>query len=286
MNLRNILFAFGSVALVVGAVLAAVWFVQSGTGVNGGRTNAPTVSVLVAAARIPPGTLLRAQDMAWKDMEASQVPPAGIRKTPGAEEALLGAVARRAFAAGEPLVPSGVVKPGERGFLAAILAPGMRAVSVAVDAPTSTAGLILPGDFVDVMLEQALSEHGAVSETVLQNVRVIAVDQSLSGAPTEFEGTKTPLGPAKSRIPKTITLEVSEQDAKRVLVATQLGKVTLVMRALEGAYNIPVRPAYDTEPVWGNDVSAALRGGKSVARKAGRRSASIVIMRGSKTEVR
>lgn len=291
MYVRNILLAVGVAALLVGVALAIVWLRQGGS--NGASTTAEArTEILVAAGDIHPGTLLRAEDMAWKSVASAAVPPAAVIKAPGAERRLAGAVARRKFAAGEALVPGGLVRPSERGFLAAVLSPGMRAVSVSVDAATSTAGLIQPGDYVDVMLAQSLQganeSRSAVSETILQNVRVIAVDQRFSDENNRPTGGGMPLGTPESRVPKTVTLEVDEDDAKRLLVATQLGKVTLAMRALQGAYAVPNRPRGDTEPVWAGDISQALRGSRVPARalrtgQAGGR-APVQVMRGSKTE--
>jgi pilus assembly protein CpaB len=188
---------------------------------------------------------------------------------PGAERTYFGAVVRRDFKAGEPLVPGGVVMPGARGFLAAVLAPGMRAVALGVDAASSAAGLVQPGDYVDVMLAQsrtnAPESRSVVGETVLQNVRVIAVDQTFSSG-GEPGSVGKPVATIDNRIPKTVTLEVGEDAAKRLLVAAQLGKLTLAIRALAGAYASPVRQTEDTLPVWSGDVSAASGRSNSVSR--------------------
>ena len=286
MYVRNILLSVGIGALLLGVALAVLWARQGNSGGPAPAAVART-SVLVAAGDIRPGTLLRAEDMAWKQVPASAVPPAAIVQASGAERRLLGAVTRRKFAAGEALVPGGLVLPGGRGFLAAVLSPGMRAVSVAVDAASSNAGLILPGDYVDVILAQSLAGpadgRSAVSETVLQNVRVIAVDQNFSVASRGAASGPLGLGAAETRIPKTMTLEVDEDDAKRLLVAAQLGKVTLAMRALQGAYAVPERPRGDTRPVWAGDISQAMRGGRAPA-QGSRTGAPVQIMRGSKTE--
>lgn len=291
MYLRNILLAVGLAALLVGAALALLWAGHGASSASGARAEAKT-GILVAAGEIRPGTLLRTEDMAWKDVPSSTVPPAAVVKAPGAERQFAGAVARRTFAAGEALVPGGLVRPGERGFLAAVLSPHMRAVSVSVDAATSTSGLIQPGDYVDAMLVQSLQgngeSHSAVSETVLQNVRVIAVDQRFTGEDGRPAGGTLPLTATESRVPKTVTLEVDENDAKSLLVAAQLGKVTLAMRALQGAYADPPRPRGDTEPVWAGDISEALRGGHTASRAPGTSQSSgrtqVQILRGSKTE--
>lgn len=286
MYLRNFLLAVGIAALLVGIVLAVIWVRQSGPEPQSVRAGGETQSVLVAASAIKTGTLLRKDDVAWRAVARDRVPPAAILQQPDAEKSLLGAVARRDFAAGEPLVPGGFVKPGARGFLAAVLSPGMRAVSIAVDAASSAAGLVQPGDRVDVLLAQNLNtvggNSGAVSETVLQNVRVIAVDQWFSGHQQPATTGSSRFGTTDRRIPKTVTLEVSEEDGKRLLVAGQLGKLTLAVRALTGAYAVPTRPEYETEPVWASDVSAAA-GRRSGAHRASSGGATPVrILRGSK----
>ena len=97
------------------------------------------------------------------------------------DEEMIGAVVRKRIAAGEPLIDGAVVKPGERGFLAAVLEPGLRAVSVPITPTSANSGLIFPGDRVDLILTQSLiesEEEGSirrVSETVLTDIRVIAM---------------------------------------------------------------------------------------------------------------
>src|SRR5262249_2798845 len=140
-----------------------------------------TKSVLVATRALPAGTLLRAGDMAWEDVPANAVVGADITRGSAAETDFLGAATRRAFAAHQPLAASDLAKPGDREFLVAALAPGMRAVSINVDAVQSTSGLVLPGDRVDIVLTQSFGgdhvdyAHRTVGETVLRDLRVIAV---------------------------------------------------------------------------------------------------------------
>jgi pilus assembly protein CpaB len=136
-------------------------------------------------------------------------------------------------------------------------------MAIAVDAANSASGLILPGDFVDVMLTQnfgdnvATNGHRSVGEAVLRNVRVVAVDQSL-GAQAR------PAGPPASaatepRVPKTMTLEVKERDAQKLVVAMQLGKLQLAARSLAGAGVALKEEARQPPPVWASDVSEAIR---------------------------
>lgn len=264
MFLRNTLIALGAIALVAGMILAAIWLSRSPTSEETAQKAAPTQSVLVAARSIAAGTLLRAEDVEWKEVALGTVAPGNILRAPGAETGFFGAVARRDFAAGEALVASALIKPGDRNFLSAVLSPGERAVSIAVDAPESAAGLVLPGDCVDLILTQSFApeltgtEHKAVGETVLQNVRVIAVDQRLN-AVAKPDSTEKRIGPPESQIPRTVTLEVNEADAERILVAVQLGKVELSVHAIEGAGGERPHREEATAPIWASDVSPALR---------------------------
>jgi pilus assembly protein CpaB len=167
-------------------------------------------------------------------------------------------VTRRNFGQGDPLVASDLVKPGDRGFLAAVLRPGTRAVSITVDASQSSSGLILPGDRIDVILIQSFGDAVApsrkeVAETVLVDVRAIAVDQSLNPAVKAAPH----VGALELQLPKTVTLEVSPRQAETVLVASQLGRLGVSVRALEGA-GIPVA-ASAIGPTWASDVSPALK---------------------------
>jgi pilus assembly protein CpaB len=142
----------------------------------------------------------------------------------------MGAVVRRPLAIGEPIVDGNLVKPGDRGFLAAVLDPGMRAVSVPVDEASSNAGLIFPGDRVDLILTQTIEPNGEsagsrrVSETVLQDVRIIAMGRELtSEGGADGEGGK----PAR-----TATLEATPAAAEKVALVTELGKLSLSLRSL------------------------------------------------------
>ncbi len=293
MYFRNILLALGVLALIVGAILAVLWVRQGRSGaVRETRAATAQASVLVAASALPAGALLRKSDMAQKSMPQDAVPAAAIRSGTGADQSFLGAVTRRSFAAGEPLVASGVVKADDRGFLAAVLAPDMRAVSISVDASSGVAGLVQPGDHVDVILAQSLNSsgnggHSAVSETVLRDIRVVAVDQRFSSE-DKAQPDSSRFVATQNNLPKTVTLEVDEQDAKRLLLASQLGKITLAMRALRTLQTDTRRLPGGAAPVWASDVSPALRGAVPAASPltgsaTGARS-SIRIMRGSKVD--
>ena len=160
------------------------------------------------------------------------------RPAPGATPAKpapnSGAMVRRSLPPSYPMLVEDVLRPGDRGFLAAVLGPDMRAVSVGVDAVSGTAGLIWPGDRVDVVLTQQASDDNlpayrrVAGETVLPDIRVIAIDQALvQGAMGD--------GPEVNKQVRTVTLEVTSKQAERVAVATRLGRLALVVRSATGA---------------------------------------------------
>ena len=190
------------------------------------------VAVLAAAQAVQPGALLKPADLIARKIPAP-LPPGALADTPKARRALTGAMVRRSLSAHEVILPADVLRPGDHGFLAAVLHPGMRAVTVGVDMVSGTAGLIWPGDRVDVILTQATADPNVpparrvVAETVLPDVRVIAIDQRL------VEGA-TPGGPS-GHAAHTVTLEVTAAEVERVAVATRLGRLSLAVRAAEPA---------------------------------------------------
>jgi pilus assembly protein CpaB len=131
------------------------------------------------------------------------------------------------------ILPADVMRPGDHGFLAAVLTPGRRATSVGVDAVSGTAGLIWPGDHVDLILTQDVNDGRTngqgtrvAAETVLRDVRVIAIDQQLvqgGGAGGEGAGSRT------------VTLEVTPEEVEKVAVASHLGRLTLAVRPVDAA---------------------------------------------------
>ena len=141
---------------------------------------------------------------------------------------LLGTVVRFPVTAGEPITQGSLVKPGDRGFLAAALGPGMRAVTVPVSAKTGVAGFVFPGDHIDLVLTQTIkAEEGEplrASETIIRNLRVLATDQS-----TESETVE---GKTVVREFKTVTLEVTPKIAEKIAVAQTIGTLSLSLRAI------------------------------------------------------
>ena len=258
MIFRRFLLSMGAVAFMAGIVLSLLW-IRSPSPSVGEKPAAPPQTVLTAAHALPAGTLLRADDLRWVQMLTLDTPPGAFVRGQAGDIEPLGAATRRAFRVGEALVGDQLIKPTEPGFLPAVLAPGMRATSIAVDAAEGGAGLIAPGDRVDVILTQTFTDTNinvasrSVGETILQNLRVIAIDQTTNL--TGNAATSTPH--TEPRLPKTVTLEVSVRQAEMLMVAGQLGKLQLTLRSLADATQ-PANPAVPA-PTWAVQVSPALR---------------------------
>jgi pilus assembly protein CpaB len=304
MILRNILLGLGVLALLAGSVMGFLWLHEpSAQQVADQQQTVARQGILVAARPISTGTLLTASDMRWKEIPVDDVVADQIQRGRASDLDFVGAVARRGFQAGDPLIEAELVKPTQGGFLAAVLAPSMRAVSITVGAAESVSGLVAPGDRVDVVLTQnfaagnTMAAHKSAGETILLDVRVIAVDQALSGAIQSRQPDTRPLS-SDARIPRTVTLEVTERQVERLLVAADIGKLELSMRpfapatastsALSGPTVAPQGP-----PTWASDVSSALRNPSQLPAAVNPPGGSgpkpgfapgIAIMRGSKTE--
>ncbi len=223
------------------------------------------VEILVAKRDVPAGTLVQDQLVEWRAWPEDAVMDAHIRRDDGDAASMFGAVVRSGFAKTEPLARNRLVFPGERGFLAAVLNPGMRAVAVPVNATTGIAGFVFPGDRVDVILTHELLPPGGgremqASETVLSDIRVLAVDQSTNDQSTEPN-------PAK-----TVTVELTPKQAEKISVIQNLGRLSLSLRSLkretvdgqlvgdasyaeDSAEPMPERTASYT---WDNEVSRLL----------------------------
>lgn len=243
---------------------AVAWVSAHPRTAEGQKTSPPAAVVLALSRNVRAGTLLKADDLTTKELLPADLGPDRIMDTPAARREILGGMVRRALGAGDALRVGDVMRPGEHGFLAAVLRPGMRAIAVGVDALSGNAGLIWPGDRVDVILTQTLDDttlppgRRIAGQTVLQNARVIAIDQLLvqGGLPDSPE----------LKTPKTVTLEVTGSEAERVQVAARIGRLSLAIRSAEQTAEAGRHAAHNAlEPVWGGDVSNALRGEPAAA---------------------
>jgi len=192
-----------------------------------------SVDILVAKNDIAMGQALSAGDMQWQAWPATTTAGNFIRRPdrPNAIEQLGGNIARVPFVAGEPIREAKLVNAKGSGFMAAILPEGRRAVATQISAETGAGGFILPNDHVDVILtrrdrdaEKATGTEVQVSETILTNVRVLAIDQNVE----DKNGQKNVLG-------KTATLELTERQAETLALAQKVGTLSLALRSITDA---------------------------------------------------
>jgi len=194
------------------------------------RPAAETVDILVAKQDIGVGRAVSPEDLSWQPWPISAAGPLFIRKSqrPDALNEFKGAVARSPFVAGEPIREQKLVRADGAGFMSAILPAGMRAVSTEISAETGAGGFILPNDRVDVLLTRreqgAQSSESITTETILRNIRVLAIDQTVE----EKGGQKVVVG-------KTATLELGPQQAESLAMSRQRGSLSLALRSLADA---------------------------------------------------
>jgi pilus assembly protein CpaB len=205
-----------------------------------GRSDQPTVSapvaqlettdVLIANSDIGLGSTVSAQDLRWQTWPAASAGSNFIRKNerPDAINQIAGSITRVAFSSGEPIREAKLIKAKGSGYMAAILPSGMRAISVEILPETGAGGFILPNDHVDVILsqrdkaaEKAAGVEVHTSNTILSNVRVLAIDQTVE----EKNGQRVIIG-------KTATLELSSRQAETLALSRQLGTLSLALRSL------------------------------------------------------
>lgn len=194
-------------------------------------TVSQTSRVLAAKRDVPVGRRLTPEDLTWTTWPKDAVTPVYIEQTTGsgALESMVGAVARTPLTAGEPITRGKIVNPGEGGFMAAVIEPGARAVSVPISVETAAGGFILPGDRVDVIVTRRVeidmgngrTQETTLSDTIMQNVRVLAIDQRALG---EYE--------SETIVGGTATLELVQEDAEIVALGARVGEITLALRSV------------------------------------------------------
>jgi pilus assembly protein CpaB len=185
-----------------------------------------TVEVLVAKNDIPIGRAVTPQDVDWQIWPATAANSQFIRKAdrPGAVKDVVGAIVRTPFASGEPIREAKLIKGNGSGYLAALLPPGMRAMSFEITPETGVGGFILPNDRVDVLLtrvEKTSGDEFYTSETALANIRILAIDQTVE----EKSGQRTVVG-------KIATAEVTPRQAETLAVVRRLGTLSLILRSM------------------------------------------------------
>jgi pilus assembly protein CpaB len=284
-----------TVLFLISLAVAVVVILRAMPTQGDANANTPKEEILVATVHLTAGTLLRAQDVSWqvvpRPVEPGEIvrPSEGARQTkPGIDEEtraeVYGAAVRpaRDTAAGEPIRRGNIVKPGDRDFLQVVLTPGARAIAIPVATSGASTGLLFPGDRVDVILtqnfkgESAVITRRSVSETVVENLRVLAIDTLDAKAPSGSFG-------------RTVTLEVTPQQAEKINVATELGKLSLTLRSVSGPDGVLATstagpgPSTGVKPTWAGDVSPAL-GGAMPEKAVIVQQPPVEVVRGSKRE--
>ena len=183
------------------------------------------VDVLVAKGEIGIGQNISKDDVKWQTWPTAAA-GSFIRRSdrPGAIEQIVGSVTRTPFFDGEPIREDKLIKANGSGYMAAVLPSGMRAISTAISPETGAGGFILPNDRVDVILirsQKGTSGDAYASETILTNVRVLAIDQTVE----EKNGQRVVVG-------KVATLALNARDSETLALATRLGTLSLVLRSL------------------------------------------------------
>lgn len=187
--------------------------------------------VLVATKALPIGTILDATSFKFQPWPKELVENAYYLRKDGFDpKSLQGTVVRSVITAGQPLTQGSLVKPGDRGFLAAALTPGMRAVTFPVRNENSVAGFVFPGDRVDLTLSQTVPGGGdgpplKVAETIMKNLRVLATDQRTTSDVDDQ-------GKTVVRNISMVTIEATPAIAEKISVARTLGDLSLVLRPL------------------------------------------------------
>ena len=230
---------FKKIVLLVGALMvAAVTAIMAKNmfaGASAPQAAAATVpqgpKVLVAKKPLQVGTIIDASMVGWEAWPTDALQPTYYQQNqPDSDPGkLMGTVVRYPIAAGQPLTRGSIVGPEDRGFLAAALGPGMRAVTVPVNAATGLAGFVFPGDRVDLVLTQDVKGGGEgealhASETIVRNIRVLAADQRYTDKDED--------GKPVVKEARNVTLEVTPRIAEKIAVAQSMGTLSLSLRSI------------------------------------------------------
>jgi pilus assembly protein CpaB len=230
MDKKKLLLLIGALVIAIGTALAARSLFAGASAPPAEATDQVPKGpkVLVAQRALPIGTIITADAMSFQQWPKEMIQDAYFLDGEADMAKLLGTVVRFPITAGQPVTQGALVAPGDRGFLAAALGPGMRAVTIPVSAKTGVAGFVFPGDHVDLVLTQTVrgveGQPLKASETILRNLRILATDQS-----TESE---TVDGKTVVRAFRSVTVEVTPRIAEKVAVSQTIGTLSLSLRSI------------------------------------------------------
>ena len=263
MDTRKIMLIVGALVIAIGAAFGVNQMMRGASAPEARAAAAPEIAgpmILVATRQLPVGTIIGPDSFRFQPWPKELVEKAYFKKEKTDVNTLVGTVVRYPITAGQPLTQGALVHPDDRGFLAAALGPGMRAVTVKVSQEQGVAGFVFPGDRVDVLLAQTIEvKEGSAypddqiftAETIVRNVRVLATDQRYDA---EDETGKTPV-----RTFGSVTLEATPDLAERIAVAQNMGKLSLALRPLaessgeleaaiaSGDINVPAKGGTEAE---------------------------------------
>jgi pilus assembly protein CpaB len=233
MDVKKLALLVGALVIaVVTAVMAKNMFAGAGAQQAAAAPAVPVgPKVLVAKKALPAGTIIDVDSLTlqpWpKELMQSAYYVEG--QPDGDPRKLLGTVVRYPITAGQPVTRGSLVGPQDRGFLAAALGPGMRAITVPVNVSSGVAGFVFPGDHVDLVLTQQVTGGGdgpalKVAETIIRNLRVLATDQRITDKDED--------GKTQVRTFSNVTLEVTPKIAEKIAVAQSLGSLSLSLRSI------------------------------------------------------
>ncbi|QPC99345.1 MULTISPECIES: Flp pilus assembly protein CpaB [Qipengyuania] len=232
MDRKKLVLLVGALIVAIGTALIArsMFAGASAPQAEAAQVEPQGPKVLVAQRALPVGTIITADAIGFQLWPEELVQDAYFLDGEADMTKLLGTVVRFPITAGEPVTQGALVAPGDRGFLAAALTPGMRAITVPVSAQSGVAGFVFPGDRVDMVLTQTVNgtDGGTAlkaSETIIRNLRVLATDQST--VQEKAEDGSTVVKPFRA-----VTLEVTPVIAEKIAVAQTIGTLSLSLRSL------------------------------------------------------
>ena len=277
MNMRKLMLMMGALALAAVCAVGARSMIGGSAAPQAAAavpvSNGP--EVLVATRTLPVGTIVGPDTFRYQPWPGQLVEKAYFLKGDQPATALNGTVVRYPIPAGQPITQGAIIKPGDRGFLAAALGPGMRAVTITVSAQSGVAGFVFPGDRVDLLLTQTVTGGGdgaplKATETIIRNLRVLATDQ-------RTDKTTDDAGKTVVTTFSNVTIEVTPKLSEKIAVAQTIGALSLSLRSIADDSNALERAIANGEVSVpdGNDPKATRKMMLEVASRPSDRDASV-----------